>query len=192
MSLRTVRSVGYFAALCAVITLNLTLATAQALTGAVFGTVKDASGAILPMAAVRIISPAVFGGRLSATTNDKGQFRLLELPPGIYRLEIESPGFATYREDGVRVGVAATIERSVILPVAAITESIDVAAPVSTIDTRKTGLSSRFGSEEMREIPVRRFSIFDWIKAAPGISPTSPSGGNTSNENNGCLPLVLE
>ena len=190
MSFRTVRSVGYFAAACSVITLNL--ATAQALTGTVFGTVKDASGAILPMAAVRIISPAVFGGRLSATTNDKGQFRLLELPPGIYRLEIESPGFATYREDGVHVGVAANIERNVILRVAAITESIDVAASVSSLDTRKTGLSSRFGSEQIKAIRVRRYSMFDFIKAVPGILPTSPSGGNTSNENNGCLPLVLE
>src|SRR5262249_39692843 len=61
---------------------------------------------------------------------------------------------------------------------------IDVAASVSTIDTRKTGLSSRFGSEEMKAIPVRRFSMFDWIKAAPGISPTSPSGGNTSSSRN--------
>jgi hypothetical protein len=100
-------------------------------------------------------------------------------------LEIESPGFETYREDGVRVGVAATIGVNVTLRVAAITESIDVAAPVSTIDTRKTGLSSRFGSEQIRAIPVRRYSMFDFIKAVPGISATSPSGGNTSTGNNG-------
>src|SRR5262252_5919447 len=51
--------------------------------------------------------------------------------------------------------------------------------------SRKTGLSSRFGSEQMKAIPVRRYSMFDFIKAAPGISPTSPSGGNTSTGNNG-------
>src|SRR5215475_15689618 len=128
MSFRTPRSIGYFVALSAVISMNLSLASAQVLTGNVFGTVKDASGAILPVAAVRVISPALFGGRVSATTNNKGQFRLLELPPGLYRLEIESPGFATYREDSVRVGVAASIERNVTLQVAAITESINVAA----------------------------------------------------------------
>src|SRR5262245_21168227 len=111
MSFRTVRSIGYLVALRAVMSMHLSIATAQVLTGNVFGTVKDAAGAILPLATVRVISPALFSGRESATTNDKGQFRLLKLPPGIYRLEIESPGFATYREDGVHVGVASSLER---------------------------------------------------------------------------------
>src|SRR4030095_14851416 len=122
MSFRSVRSIAYSAALSAAITLNLSVANAQVLSGNIFGTVRDASGAILPLAAVRVISSALFGGRVLATTNAKGQFRLLDLPPGMYRLEIESPGFTTYRENDIRVGVAASIERNVVLQVAAITE----------------------------------------------------------------------
>src|SRR5262249_24632313 len=44
----------------------------------------------------------------------------------------------------------------------------------------KIGLSSRFGSEQMKAVPVRRYSMFDFIKATPGVSPTSASSGNNN------------
>jgi hypothetical protein len=135
----------------------------------------------VPLASVRVISSALFGSRVTAVTNDKGQFRLPELPPADYGLEIESPGFATYHEEGIHVGIGATIERNVILQVAGGKESINVAASASSLDTRKVGLSSRFGSEQMKSIPVRRYSMFDFIRAAPGVSPTSPSSGNNNS-----------
>jgi hypothetical protein len=47
----------------------------------------------------------------------------------------------------------------------------------SRIDARSPGVGTRFGPEDIETIPTRRASMFDWIRAAPGISPTSPSSG---------------
>src|ERR1700675_2020947 len=80
------------------------IAAAQALTGALVGTVKDEQGAVLPGALVRVTSPALIGGPTTTTTNGRGQLRFPVLPPGPYLLEIELQGFATYHEADVRLG----------------------------------------------------------------------------------------
>jgi hypothetical protein len=155
-------------------------AVAQALTGALIGTVKDEQGAVLPGALVRLTSPALIGGPATATANEKGQLRFPALPPGPYLLEIELQGFATYREDDVRIGAGATLERTAVLRLAGVAESITVEGAGSLIEARGSGFESRFGPEYLRAIPTRRFSMFDAIRAAPGVSPTSPSSGTVN------------
>jgi TonB dependent receptor len=86
-------------------------------------------------------------------------------------------GFATYHEQDILIGGGATLERIIVLKLAGIADSIVVQAPGSRIDARSSGFETRFGSEYLREIPARRYSMFDLIRAAPGISPTSPSSG---------------
>ena len=61
---------------------------AQALTGALIGSVKDAQGGVLPGAVVSVTSPALIGGPAMVSTNEKGQLRFPALPPGRYALEI--------------------------------------------------------------------------------------------------------
>ena len=156
------------------------VAAAQALTGALVGTVKDEQGAVLPGALVRVTSPALIGGPTTTTTNERGQLRLPVLPPGSYLLEIELQGFATYREEDVRIGAGATLERTAVLKLAGVAESITVEGSGSRIEARGSGFETRFGPEYLRAIPTRRFSMFDAIRAAPGVSPTSPSSGTVN------------
>ena len=90
-------------------------ARAQSITGALIGTVKDTQGAVIQGANVRVVSPSLIGGSHQTTTNAKGQFRFPALPPGVYALEIQVPGFTTRPDKDIRIGVGATIERTVIL-----------------------------------------------------------------------------
>jgi len=156
------------------------MAAAQALTGALVGTVKDEQGAVLPGALVRVTSPASIGGPTTTTTNERGQLRFPVLPPGPYLLEIELQGFATYREEDVHIGAGATLERTAVLKLAGVAESITVEGSGSRIEARGSGFETRFGPEYLRAIPTRRFSMFDAIRAAPGVSPTSPSSGTVN------------
>jgi len=157
------------------------MAAAQALTGSLIGTVKDAHGGVLPGAVVRVSSPALIGGPETLTTNDRGQLRFPGLPPGQYVLDVEAPGFKAYHEEQIRIGVGATIERTTVLNVAGIEESLVVEGAGSRIEARGSGFETRFGPEDLKAIPVRRFSMFDFIRAAPGISPTSPGSVSTNS-----------
>jgi len=157
------------------------LAAAQALTGALIGTVKDAQGGVLQGAVVRVSSPALIGGPVALTTNEKGQLRFPALPPGQYVLDIEAQGFRAYHEEHIRLGVGATIERTAVLSVAGIEQSLVVEGAGSRIEARGSGFETRFGPEELKAIPTRRFSMFDFVRAAPGVSPTSPGSGSTNS-----------
>ena len=115
------------------------VAAAQGLTGALIGSVKDEQGGVLPGAFVRVTSPALIGRELASTTNDKGQLRFPVLPPGTYALDIESAGFATYHEEDIRIGAGATIERTAVLRVAGVAESLTVQGAGSRIEARGSG-----------------------------------------------------
>ena len=156
-------------------------AGAQTLTGMVIGTVKDAEGGVLSGAVVRISSPALIGGPATLTTNDKGQLRFPALPPGHYVLDVEARGFTPYREEHIRLGAGATIERTVVLSVAGIEQSLVVEGSGSRLEARGSGFETRFGPEDLKAIPVRRFSMFDFVRAAPGVSPTSPGSVSTNS-----------
>jgi len=156
------------------------LVAGQGLTGTLIGSVKDEQGAAIPGGQMRVSSPALIGGPRDVTTDDAGRFRFPNLAPGSYRLAIAMPGFAAHQEEDIRIGAGATLERTVVLKVAGIVESVIVQGTGSRIEARESGFESRFGPEYLRSIPVRRFSMFDLIRAAPGVSPTSPSSGTVN------------
>ncbi len=119
----------------------------------------------------------------SQKTNRHGQLRFLAVPPGEYalELEIEAPGFAPYREEGLRIGVGATLERTVVLHVAGVRESLVVQSSGAHIEARSSGFSTRFGPDVIRTMPTRRFSMFDFIRVAPGVSATTPGSLSTNS-----------
>ena len=86
---------------------------AQELSGTLIGTVQDAQGGALRGAMVRVSSPALIGGAQTSTTNEQGQLRFPALPPGLYMLDVERQGIRPYHEEDIRIGVGATIERTV-------------------------------------------------------------------------------
>ena len=168
---------GFWVLLVASCVLCPWMAAAQSLTRALQGTVKDEQGGALPGALVRVTSSALIGGPATLTTDDTGRLWFPVLPPGAYTLDIVLPGFAAYHEEDVRIGAGATLERTVIMKVAGVAESIVVEGSGSRVEARGSGFETRVGAEYLSDIPTRRFSMFDSIRAAPGVSPTSPSSG---------------
>ena len=170
----------FIRSLAVVFLLLPSVANAQGLTGTLIGTVRDEQGAAIPGGQVRVTSSALIGGPRDMKTNEAGQFRFPNLTPGSYRLDIEVQGFAPSHVQDIPIGAGATLERIVVLKVAGLAESIVVQASGSRIEARDSGFETRFGPEYLRTIPTRRFSMFDLIRAAPGVSPTSPTSGTVN------------
>ena len=156
-------------------------AIAQGLTGSLIGTVTDAQSGAISGAIVHVDSSALMGGRATANTNEKGQFRFPVLPIGTYSVEISKPGFKIHGEQGIEIGAGATIARRIVLPLAVVTESVTVEAGGSRLEARHPGFGTRFTADDIRTMPTRRSSgMNDFIRAAPGISPSSPSSGTVT------------
>src|SRR5580704_7202209 len=77
-------------------------AYAQAVTGAsIAGTVKDASGAVLPAVTVEASSPALIEKVRSVVTDGSGQYKLEDLRPGTYTVTFTLSGFTTFKREGL-------------------------------------------------------------------------------------------
>jgi len=161
------------------VAMTLALATpalAQRTTGAISGTVKDASGAVLPGVAVSVSGPNIVGTQ-TATTNEHGFYRVINLPPGDYQVVISLTGFRSVTQRGLRVPVGGTIEASASLEVRKLEESIDVVGESSVVDTTSNEVGSNYDREWVDNAPLRRNSFFDLVASAPG----SLAGGDSNN-----------
>jgi hypothetical protein len=99
--------------------------------GTIEGTVVDQSGAAIPKAEVRL-SNAVSGCNQTTTTNTDGSFRLTNIPPNPYRLEVNAAGFgASSQEVDIRNAVPVQVKPA--LAVAGTRTSVTVEAAGSAI-----------------------------------------------------------
>ena len=70
-----------------VLAAGLLLPSVAAAQGTLTGTVRDASGAVLPGVTVEANSPAIQGAVRTVVTDNAGIYRIIELPPGTYSVE---------------------------------------------------------------------------------------------------------
>jgi len=111
------------------------LALAQ--TGSIAGVVKDASGAVMPGVVVEATSPALIEKVRSATTDEKGQYKIVDLRPGIYTVTFTLPGFNTYKREGIELTTQFTAPVNAELKVGDITETVTVTGESPVVDTQR-------------------------------------------------------
>ena len=161
---------------------------AQQTTGNLRGIVTDESGAVLPGVTVTLRGKAVPGAP-TTVTNEAGIYRFPNLPPGTYDITVDLPGFSTVTQTGIPVSLGGTAELPVQMKVSTQQETITVTAQAPVVDSASTQVATNYSREWVENAPVRRFTFFDLINAAPGVSPStstssrSQSFGSATNEN---------
>ena len=81
--------------------LALVPATVVAQNAEIAGVVRDTSGAVLPGVTVEASSPALIEKSRTVFTDSQGQYRVIALSPGTYRVTFTLPGFKTVARDGI-------------------------------------------------------------------------------------------
>ena len=84
----------WFAVCATFLALSLPSAAGAQVLGTVAGNVKDASGAVLPGVTVEVSSPALIEKVRTAVSDGNGQYRVVNLPPGVYTVTFTLPGFS--------------------------------------------------------------------------------------------------
>ncbi len=163
-------------------------ALAQRITGAIVGTVTDASGAILPGVTITVKGPGIVGSQTSVT-NERGYYRFAALPPGSYTLTYSLSGFATQNRENIKSTLGGTTEENVSLKLSQMSEEVTVEAESAVVDTTSNQVSTNYDKDWVRNAPIPRFTFFDLINAAPGVNQAqtgdsrSTSLGSAGNEN---------
>ena len=159
-------------------TLTLSVSTyAQTPSGAISGTVKDSSGAVVPMAQVSIVNAATLQSRNQATSDD-GLFGAAALAPGLYRISVERPGFKRSERD-VTVAAATTAIVDVTLDPGDVTETVTVTGTQPLIRRDHHEVGGVVAREQIDRIPLNGRSFLELAKLEPGVIPSRLGDGRT-------------
>ena len=120
------------------------------------GTVTDTSGASLPGATVEAASSALIEKVRSVVTDGNGQYRLVDLRPGVYTVTFTISGFSTFKRDGIELpdNFVATINAEMRL--GRLEETIVVTGESPVVDVQSVRRVTVLGGETLRELPVAR------------------------------------
>src|SRR5215208_4014653 len=120
------------------------------------GMVRDASGAVLPGVTVEAASPVLIEKTRSATTDSSGQYRIIDLRPGLYDVSFQLTGFSTVRREGIELTGALTATVSVDLRVGGVEETITVSGSTPLVDTQSIRRQVTLNSEILTTAPTAR------------------------------------
>jgi len=122
--------------------------------GVITGTVTDASGAIVPGAAITVIQKDT-NTSFKTTTSTAGDFAVPSLPVGSYQVRTERPSFKTSITDNVVVVAGGTVRVDVALQVGQTQQSVEVTAAAQLVQSENARVSTSVSSTLVNALPVQ-------------------------------------
>ena len=144
-------------------------ATALAQGGAFAGVVKDTSGAILPGVTVEARSPALIEGARSVVTDGAGQYRIVDLRPGVYSLSFTLQGFSVVRREGLELTGSRVVNVDAQMVVGGLQETVTVTGETPVVDIQSSQRQQVMDDEIIAALPAGR-SHYDLAALLPGLN----------------------
>ncbi|HVJ04296.1 MAG TPA: TonB-dependent receptor [Candidatus Saccharimonadales bacterium] len=143
--------------------------------GAIGGQVNDPSNAVVSGARIAVLNNGT-GDKKQSVADSYGKFRIINLQPGTYTLEVSAPSFAGYKAVGVIVEVGRVTEIEVALRAGSASETVEVTSEAPTVNTVQQDFNSNIDHTTIDNLPTngRRWSNFALL--TPGATPDGNFG----------------
>jgi hypothetical protein len=158
----------------ALVVLALAPGTVWAQQSSIAGLVTDGSGAVLPGVTVEASSPALIEKTRSVFTDGTGQYRIVDLRPGVYTITVTLPGFSTVRRDGIELSVGFTATVNAELRVGSVEETVTVTGAAPIVDIQNVNQIRVINREVMDSIPSGR-GFANFATLVPGVIMSNSS-----------------
>ena len=156
--------------------LSPALAFAQA---SIVGTVRDASGGVLPGVTVEVSGAALIEKTRSVTTNSVGQYAVDDLRPGTYTVTFTLSGFSTVRQEGIALSGTFIRTLNQDMKVGGVAEAITVTSEAPVVDVASSRTEHTFTGETIADIPSGR-QYFSFTNLVPAINVQGNDVGASS------------
>jgi hypothetical protein len=145
----------------------------------IVGTVRDASGAVLPGVTVEASSSALIEKTRSVVTNGVGQYAIEDLRPGIYTVTFSLSGFTTVKREGIQLAGSFIATVNADLRVGGVAETIVVSGEAPVVDVTSARNQQVISGQTVTEIPSsRQYSAFTHLIPAINVQQNDFSGSN--------------
>ena len=111
-----------------------------------------------------------------------GHYSIGNLPPGPYILDVKAPGFKDYRQTGIILQVGQTTAINVAMTVGAVSETIEVAANASMVETKDSGIAQVIDENKVVDLPLNGRNLTQLLTLVGG-GTTAPAGDLTGSKN---------
>jgi Carboxypeptidase regulatory-like domain len=146
--------------------------------GRISGTVRDASGAVVPGASVKAIEVDT-GVQQKTATSSKGTYSFLSVPVGRYRIEIDHAGFKPYQRTGIQVNANSSLLVDAVLDVGERNETVTVEENVAQVETSSTQMGQVIPGNVITAVPLNGRSYTDLLALQPGVAAATSITSST-------------
>ena len=135
------------------------------------GTVRDASGAVVPGADV-VVSNALKGVHLSLKSSEGGVFDAPALVPSAgYSVTVNKPGFSEYEVKDINLEVGQNVNIAASLSVAGTATQIQVQeAGAPLVNETKTDVSQVVNSQQILDLPINGRRVDTFVLLTPAVT----------------------
>jgi hypothetical protein len=145
----------------------------------IVGTVRDASGAVLPGVTVEASSPALIEKARSVVSSGTGQYAIEDLRSGTYTVTFSLSGFTTVRREGVQLAGSFIATINADLKVGGVAETITVSGEAPIVDVTSARNQQVISGQTVGEIPSsRQYSALTHLIPAINVQQNDFSGSN--------------
>jgi len=164
-------------------------ALAQTGQSAIAGVVRDATGGVLPGVTVEASSPVLIEKSRSAVTNEAGQYRVVDLRPGVYTVTFTLSGFTTVVREGIQLESNFVAPVNIEMTVGRIEQSVTVTGLSPIVDVQSSQRREVVTSEALATLPTGR-SFVTMAGTVPAVlTGQFDVGGSTSMWQGGSLTV---
>jgi hypothetical protein len=140
--------------------------------GGIRGTVTDASGGVVPKAAVAVVDIDK-GLRYDTTSDANGEYRFIALPPSTYNVTAQINGFQTETQTGLVVAIGQIAVVDFHLKVATSAAEVTVTAEPPVVETERGSQADTVTQRYIEDLPIDRRDYLTFTLLLPGVSDST-------------------
>ncbi|MCX6625867.1 MAG: carboxypeptidase regulatory-like domain-containing protein [Acidobacteria bacterium] len=152
----------------------------QSGSGTIAGSVRDATEAPVPNAAVSVLNQDT-GVRLSTITNEAGLYRFGALVPGAYKIEVAAEGFDRLNLEGAVLQVSQTIAIDLVLQVGQRSETVSVTEQAPLVESQTSNVNQTINRQMLAGLPLPNRAASSLVLLAPGVVMVDNGAGTAEN-----------
>src|SRR6202165_4460494 len=152
--------------------------------GEITGQVGDQTRAAVAGSVVTLTNTSTNAVR-QTNSNEQGLYTFASVPPGIYNMKVEHPGFKTVTSNNVEVQVQQTVRLDVTLEVGQVTESVQVEASADLLQSENATVGSVIENKNITELPLNGREYLNLVTLAPNVSNFAPPAGQAQSRQGG-------
>ena len=144
-----------------------TIVRAQAVSN-LNGRILDQQGAVLPGVSLKLTGQDT-GLFRQSVSNENGTFSFAGMPPGVYKIEAELPGFKKYEGSNITLEIGKTAVLDITLQVGLAADEVSVIADAPLVDTTSKAVGGTVVVQELTELPSINRNFTSYMALLPGV-----------------------